>query len=417
MSARCGAPGRPRCRRVAALPYLEGRRYGGRPSPGPRPPLWALSAHGGGRVAGVSSAARRLVAAIAALAIVALSVSAAWPRTASASPEASRTEKIRLLDKLAQAPQLLVLGSSRAMRLDPALLRRLTGLTAFNAAVSSGTCADAWCFLHLAADRFPSTPAPRVIWMLDVEQFRARVIHPWLLSVPRLTQYIPAQFLPAAPRSASAGAPSPADLTRPTPVAGTPAPARASAFRPAVRTSPSAGPVSAVADQTSGAAVDYGYRRIYAPDGLLRWAPDDYKAAHGWSLADGIANSVQKYRAIYPRGFKGLGSMPGWFVRESIKLLNSQGVRPVIVLTPYQPRLLDFIAGRGWPRRHQQVLAFFASLRPSCDFVLLDMTRLSSFGGRSSEFYDGTHGRAALMGKLARAVVRRSGSALAASAD
>jgi hypothetical protein len=400
MSVRRGAPGPPRCRQAAALPYLEGRR-GPRPSPGPRPQLWAQSAHAGRRIAGPSIVARRLAAAIAAV-VVALSVSAAWPRTAAASPEASRTEKIRLLDKLVQAPQLLVLGSSRAMRLDPALLRRLTGLIGFNAAVSSGTCADGWCFLHLIADRFPSTPAPRVIWMLDVEQFRARAIHPWLLSVPRLTQYIPAQFLPAPSLPASAGAPTPAGV---------------SALPPAARTLPSAAPVSAVADQTSGAAVDYGYRRIYAPDGLLRWAPDDHKAAHGWSLADGIADSVHKYRAIYPRGFKGLGSMPGWFVRESIKLLNSQGVRPVIVLTPYQPRLLDFIAGRGWPRRHQQVLAFFAALRPSCDFVLLDMTRLSSFGGRASEFYDGTHGRAALMRKLARAVVRRSGSALAASAD
>jgi hypothetical protein len=324
------------------------------------------------------SRARRFLAVIAVIAAAALSLGVVWPRAAAASPEATRSEKIRLFYKLGQAPRLLVLGSSRAMRVDPALLGRLTGQHTFNAAVSSGTCADTWCFLHLAADRFSSAPAPRVLWLLDVEQFRARAIHPWLLSVPRLTQYLPAQFLPAAGQSP--------------PVARSPAAATPAAATPA--------------------AVTYGYRRVYAADGFLRWSPDDYKAAHGWTLTDGIADSVQKYRGIYPRGFKAVGSMPAWFVRGSIQLLNRQGVQPVIVLTPYQPQLLKFIAGRGWPRRHQQVLDFFASLRASCDFVLLDMTRLGSFGGRPSEFYDGTHGRAALMDRLVRAVVRRAGPAM-----
>lgn len=326
----------------------------------------------------------------AALASIVLSVGSAWPRPAAAAPEATRTEKVRLFDKLAQAPQLLVLGSSRAMRADPAILGRLTGLSAFNAAVSSGTCADTWCFLHLVADRFPSAPAPRVLWLLDVEQFRARAIHPWLLSVSRLAQYIPAQFLPAT--GATGRTPMPPG-----------APHRAVA-------------VDAARPAADAAATGYGYRRIYDPDGYLRWAPVDYKAAHGWTLASGLADSIKKYRGIYPRGFKAVGAMPCWFVRESIQMLNQKGVRPVIVLTPYQPRLLAFIAGRGWPGRHQQVLDFFGSLRPSCDFVLLDMTRLNSFGGRPTEFYDGTHGRVGLMNRLVRAAARRADSALTSPA-
>jgi hypothetical protein len=387
MSVRRGAWSRPRPSPLVAFWRSDARHGSGLPpfhSGAPR-----VTSAGACRLLALRSIARRLSPAIAALAVVALSVAAAWPQTAAASPEATRTEKIRLLDKAAQAPQLLILGSSRAMRVDPALLRRLTGLRGFNAAVSSGTCADTWCFLHLVADRFPAAPTPRVLWVLDVEQFRGRVIHPWLLSVPRLTQYIPAQFLPAAGSPSSAGTSAAAGLVV------VPSPAR-----PATQ-----------------AAAGYGYRRVYAANGFLRWAPDDLRTARGWTLADGIADSVQKYRGIYPRGFKAVGGMPSWFVRESITLLNQEGVRPVIVLSPYQPQLLSFIAGRGWPRRHQQVLDFFASLRPSCDFVLLDMTRLSSFGGRPTQFYDGTHGRVALLNGLARAVVRRAGSALTAPAQ
>jgi len=323
---------------------------------------------------------------LATLTLLTLFLGAVWPCQAGATPEATRTEKIKLFDKLARAPELLVFGSSRAMRVDPALLRRLVSLNGFNAAVSSGTCADTWCFLHLAADRFPAAPAPRVLWVLDVEQFRARAIHPWLLSVPRLAQYVPPQFLPAP--GAAARPPFAAGLADAADVAvGDHLPARAT-------------------------ATGYGFGRVYDPNGFLRWAPQDCEAAHGWTLTDGISDSVEKYRGIYPRGFKAVGPMSGWFVRESIALLNQKGVRPVIVLSPYQPQLLRFIAGRGWPRRHQQVLDFFASLRPSCDFVLLDMTRLSSFGGRPSEFYDGTHGTVRLMNRLVRATVRRAAAAL-----
>jgi hypothetical protein len=330
--------------------------------------------------------------AVAALALLALLASAVWPGASAASPEATRTEKIRLLDGLAEAPQLLVLGSSRAMRVDPAVLGRLTGLSGFNAAVSSGTCADTWCLLHLVADRFPSAAAPRVLWLLDIEQFRARFIHPWLLSVPRLAQYIPAPFLAA-------------DVAAPLPGSADPK-----------RSADLADFVAAGGPAAHAAVTASGNRRIYASNGFLRWAPDDYRAAHGWTLADGVADSAAKYRGIYPRGFKALGGMPEWFVRESIRLLNQKGVRPVIVLSPYHPQLLRLIAGRGWLRRHQQVLAFFASLRPSCDFVLLDMARLSSFGGRPPEFYDGTHGRAELMDRLMRVIVRRAGSALTSAA-
>jgi hypothetical protein len=53
-----------------------------------------------------------------------------------------RATKACLAERLPVGPQLVVYGSSRAMKVDPAFVSRLTGLTSFNAAVSSATPAD-----------------------------------------------------------------------------------------------------------------------------------------------------------------------------------------------------------------------------------------------------------------------------------
>jgi len=56
------------------------------------------------------------------------------------------------------------------MRVDPAYLQQLTGLTGFNCAVSSGSIADTWVFIHLVHDRFPDS-TQHYLWLVDAEQF------------------------------------------------------------------------------------------------------------------------------------------------------------------------------------------------------------------------------------------------------
>ena len=63
-----------------------------------------------------------------------------------------RTIKADFIEKLKQPPQLVVLGSSRSMRYEPAYLQQKTGLRTFNAGVNGiGGTADAWAMTELTA--------------------------------------------------------------------------------------------------------------------------------------------------------------------------------------------------------------------------------------------------------------------------
>ena len=102
-----------------------------------------------------------------------------------------RPIKACLIERLPTAPSLMILGSSRAEKIQPSQLQRLTGLAGFNAAVSSGTPDDAWSFANLLHERAGGTQQ-RVLWLLDVESMRRRPIDPGLLDTPSLARFLTA---------------------------------------------------------------------------------------------------------------------------------------------------------------------------------------------------------------------------------
>ena len=69
-----------------------------------------------------------------------------------------RAVKLRLIKRLPQAPQLLILGGSRASRFEPSYFEQLTGLRGFNLALQNGRPEDAWAFVNFVHQRFPGPP-------------------------------------------------------------------------------------------------------------------------------------------------------------------------------------------------------------------------------------------------------------------
>jgi hypothetical protein len=286
-------------------------------------------------------------------------------------PEATRNTKLALLNQLTTAPDMLIFGSSRAMRINPAAYAEFTGRCAFNLAVSSGTVADAYCMSRYVHDRFPGT-VQRYLWMLDVEQLRLERVHQAIYAQAELAPYVPAGF--------------------PSPYSGSPVPVSPPA--------PAPGP-------------PYGAVDVFDANGYLRWNRYDYYRTRHRTLAAGVAYSRWKFGKVYPKGYQTVKGVAKWFVNETIKQMNEWGVAPVIVLTPYQPSLLSFISGRGYKARRAAVLAFFTQLsKQGRQFVLLDCTRISSFGGWAHGFYDGTHMRTTLSRILLLYVVNHSGGLL-----
>ena len=102
--------------------------------------------------------------------------------------EPDRSIKLDLLQHLQRGPQILILGDSRGRQAQPSQLQRLTGHSAFNAAVTGGSAPEAYVFVRFAADRFPQQKR-RYIWFTD-NGLASGVVQPQLAQDPRARRYL-----------------------------------------------------------------------------------------------------------------------------------------------------------------------------------------------------------------------------------
>jgi hypothetical protein len=256
---------------------------------------------------------------------------------------------------------VLVLGGSRALRIDPAVIHRLTGLTAFNAAVPHATPQDEWCFVNLLHSRFPQARFA-VLWVIHCNEFDQFTPGAALLEDPFLSRFLPASFVDASLDRMGA---------------------------------------SATASLAAGAL----HPSVIAPDGFTLSDSISDSARYGTfaqRVDRFVAGTLSFYRHTPPR----FEPQAVHYFEMTMRLLNDLGVKPVIVLAPLQPQYLAAIEHHGWDVRHRLMLAYLRGLARVDRFSLLDFSRLSSIGGSPTGFYDAVHMRPATAALLVAAVVR-----------
>jgi len=278
-----------------------------------------------------------------------------------------RSLKVALIERLARAPQVVVLGSSRAMKVEPAFITTKTGRTAFNAAVSSGKPIDAWAFVNLIHDRFP-TARSTYLWLLDVEAFRTYPTDPGLLNTPQLAQYL------------SAGARARTRISQlPSLFSWETSRTAWRVLRRRVRQA-----ASSPAPTAAGGAE-------FSSDGFRTLDYHDRRVSEGVSLASEIRRTIRQGEETYRDEYKRLSAAAERDFERTLGLMNRLGATPVLVITPMHPTMLADVAPLGWSARHRDVLGYLRSLRPRYRFLLLDFSRVSAFGGSAAAFYDGYH--------------------------
>jgi hypothetical protein len=298
-----------------------------------------------------------------------------------------RSLKVNLVEHLGAAPGVVVLGSSRAMKVQPSYITRRTGLPAFNAAVSSGKPVDAWAFVNFIHSRFPATPS-RYLWLLDVEAFRQWPMDPGLLNTPQL-----ARFLTAGTRIGSRLGQVPLLFSWHT-------------FWKSVRSVQRAASQPQTPLRTSLGATQF------APDGLRVLDYHDRNLAKGLGLAKELPTTIRQGIATYRGDYSRLDPTDESYFQRTLAYMNGLGSAPVIALTPMQPQMLARVASLGYNARYHDVLAYLRSLQGRYRFELLDFTDLASFGGRAADFYDGYHMTVANTQRLVNAVLARAPGAL-----
>jgi len=312
-----------------------------------------------------------LVAAACCLAAIALNVyadpyGAVGTHILPTVTTSDRTVKADRVEQLPAPPQLVVLGSSRSMRYEPAYLRQKTGLRTFNGGVNGiGGTGDAYAMARFIAEVWPGS-RPAYLWLVDVESFVPFKIGNRTANEPRLAKYLGQATARKGLGELLRAAWENRDVLFS--LKTTKDSVRLLLFREKAKSKQSR------------------YRRQILADGVLKERP---WTAKEWERR--FPNSVERYTALYATVYHNLDpAAQAWFER-GLDFMNRRGARPVVVLTPINPKLRRLLAPLGWEERHRQVVRYILGLRRRYDFVFLDLTDPRRFGYDPREWYDGVH--------------------------
>jgi len=274
-----------------------------------------------------------------------------------------RSFKCDLAQEMPKVPRVVVFGGSRGLRMDPATIKRHTGLTAFNFAFHNGRPEDAWAVTDWLIDRHPDKP-PAVIWCLQATTLADVPMAPGLIVDERLSQAFPKALIDAQMEAA---------LRQPK------------------------------RNALSG--------RRYGFDGMLWWNSYDRKRKEGLTLQQ----SLTRYLDADMLAKAGNGKIPHdtramAYFRRTLRLLNANHIKPLIVIMPYQPRALRTFLSVGWGVKQRWLRSYLSKLQDTYNFKILNCLQISTFGGSSDGFYDGAHLTAANSRCLIRYCIRMAPS-------
>jgi hypothetical protein len=295
--------------------------------------------------------------------------------------EPDRSIKLDLLQHLKRGPQILILGDSRGRQAEPSVLQRLTGHTAFNAAVTGGSAPEAYVFVRFAADRFPQQKR-RYIWFTDIGLASA-VVQPQLAQDPRARRY-----LSTAPGFGLGD----------------------------VKTYLSTDATKASWRVLRKCVFAHCRTRIhYHPDGSLTNQSLRYLPEHAKSLHKAVARAVASARANHE-------TLAQWrhdladssrfvYLERMLAFMNRRGEEPVIVLNPIYPTVLATLETHGFPGR-RATLEKLAQLHKRFRFVVVDCEDIRTWGGTATGWSTASHVNRANMRRELRFIVAHSAGAL-----
>jgi hypothetical protein len=278
--------------------------------------------------------------------------------SAGAAPTPTdRGAKLNLIEHLKQGPQILILGDSRGRQAQPSFLQRLTGYSAFNAAVTGGTAADAWVFTRYTEDLFPHQKR-RYIWFVSAG-LAGNLVNQFVETDPRSQQYL-------------------AEVTR------------------------------YLSTQKLDVPVPMD-TRYHADGSIADWNPT-YSPGRAAQLRAKAARMIAQIRAQPPVATAPDPSQFQLF-EHLLAYMNGLGARPVIVFNPIYPTVLAELKKYGNPLATSS-LEYLNGLHGRYDFVVVNGEDSRKWGGTDYGWTNPTHIDGANMRRLLRYVVARSDGAL-----
>jgi len=285
----------------------------------------------------------------------------------------SRVSKIRAVRELgAPGPSAIVLGSSRAMQIAPAMITAGTGLPAFNFATDSARAEDYYADLRWLVEDAGLAPKLLIIGA-DVEAFHNQAPpDERLLAIPALSRYLYGGEL----------AQSRVDRLR-----------RLVSYQQTqltalslARTAWRAG-LRATGRRRGGDPV----HSHFAADGYLRYDDWERERQEGrFTLEEHVQSSVPEYRGRF-EGFTALSDLRRDYFHALLVYAEARHITVVIYLTPLHPAVIRALEPLGYADRRLEVTAFLAAEAQGAGATYFDFSTIDRFEGDPNAFWDGGH--------------------------
>lgn len=301
-----------------------------------------------------------------------------------------RQAKLDLMEELPAPPQIMVLGSSRSMKLDPRTIEKLTGQRAFNAGVSGGTTKDMYLYTRYAEQLWGNVDGgsrfPHLVIGVMNDVLRN---HGTASFDPRLRR-----FLPSAQRQPGRLETLKALLQWKTIQAAwrsVPAVVRRDGMHTLADPTGKSGSITA--DLATVGNQRGNRRENFSALGMQEFPPVKRMEV---PIRTRVENQMAEYierSYVADAQYTGHDEVGVQMLRRTIRLANEHGDVPTLWKTPFHPRALKLLPKDLYRQRDDAFEQVIRGLKddPDLRFEYVDFDDLSSFGGSANDFYDGIH--------------------------
>jgi hypothetical protein len=277
----------------------------------------------------------------------------------------SRSQKVQLFDQLSSRPDGLILGSSRALKFEPAYLEKKTSCSFFNFAVNHGRPEDFLSIVRLYQYTYRSFPRIVVIGV----------------DIASLNDVIPDDARPSSePRLFTCirkDLPWHEEFDR---------------YSQLLSYHQFKSSLQSLQRWAFGQRPTNNTEEHIEPDGLLQYVRRQTERAQGtYDFEDAYRFNEREFLSIF-RSMKCVSRTRMAYLRETVKLCKSNGCKVTLFTTVHHPKLLAALElHSSFSQVASEATRLLNELAVEEDIRLIDFSSIDHFGGDATEFVDGIH--------------------------
>lgn len=278
--------------------------------------------------------------------------------------QTSRATKVAFLSDRKDAPEGLILGSSRVLKYEPQYLAKKFQLKSFfNAGVNYAKPEDHLAMLRYYRERFGEMPGTVVIG-LDVHGFNNGLItDARLLNNRNLVRQI-SDVVPLKDRFQGLK--------------------ELASWKQTMSSVSSLGRAVRKKQETK--------HEWFQPDGMIVYDKREREIKEGsYDFESAIEYSKREYKQLYS-GYEKISKRRINCFLKTVDACREAGTRVVVLLTPMHPELADYLAdSTTYFQRRAELVTLLQSESEHREFAFFDLSDLEKFGGSPEQFVDGIH--------------------------